>query len=97
MATHSVGTRFFAKVDKTSSRIGCWLWTGARSTGGYGCLSVGGKQALAHRFSYEMAHGPIPAGKLACHKCDVRCCVNPDHIFIGTHTDNARDRAAKGR
>jgi hypothetical protein len=72
---------------------GCWLWTGALFGSGYGAF----KRQHAHRFSWEMHYGPIPEGLLACHKCDVRCCVNPEHLFIGTYSDNANDMVRKGR
>lgn len=75
---------------------GCWLWTGAWSAKGYG--SVGHKsQNYAHRLSYETFVGPIPDGMLVCHKCDVRPCCNPDHLFVGTIDDNQKDSARKGR
>lgn len=88
--------RFWAKVEKSPD--GCWLWTGALGTHGYGvfCLSPG-RVVLAHRYAYEQLIGSIPEGMFACHKCDVRPCVRPDHIFIGDVTANNRDMAQKRR
>lgn len=76
---------------------GCWIWTGALNAQGYGVLGVYGKVIRAHRFSWELVNGPIPRGLCALHKCDVRACVNPDHIFLGTMQDNSTDMVQKGR
>jgi hypothetical protein len=82
---------------------GCWLWVGSlNSSDGYGKVEYGGraprrKKELAHRFVYKLAFGPIPPGMVVCHKCDVTCCVNPNHLFVGTVGDNNRDRNRKGR
>lgn len=79
---------------------GCWLWTGgtnASASRGYGVFFFRKKSSQAHRVSYTLFRGEIPEGMHACHKCDVRLCVNPDHIFIGTRSDNMRDCVAKGR
>jgi hypothetical protein len=76
---------------------GCWLWLGSLNLKGYGRLMIKKKSVLAHRFSWEHHNGPISKGLLVCHKCDTPSCVNPDHLFIGTHADNLRDMRNKGR
>lgn len=75
---------------------GCWLWPKPNGDG-YGKLIVGGKIRKAHRVAWEFFCGPIPEGLHVLHRCDVPLCVNPDHLFLGTHQDNMDDRKAKGR
>jgi hypothetical protein len=88
--------RFWARVRKGD---GCWIFSGGNRGKGYKHLCSGGKaRVAAHRFSWELAHGQkIPDGMLVCHTCDVRACVRPDHLFLGTHKDNHRDMMQKGR
>lgn len=76
---------------------GCWLWSGGCGGNGYGYFSSGGKSIRAHRAVYELLVGIIGKGLCLCHKCDNRLCVNPEHMFVGTHSDNMRDMAQKKR
>ena len=76
---------------------GCWLWLGSVSPDGYGRVIIGGKKVLAHRVAWEQVRGPIPQGMCVCHKCDTPACVNPSHLWLGTHTENMRDMSLKGR
>jgi hypothetical protein len=92
----SVEQRFWEKVRKSE---GCWEWIAAKHDAfGYGVLSVGRKPRLAHRLSWEFAHGsPPPKGFQVCHRCDNPPCVRPDHLFLGTARDNSQDMITKGR
>lgn len=89
--------RFFLSVYPEPN-TGCWLWGGGpKNNARYGTISVSGKDIPAHRFSYQMHYGKIPTGMHVCHKCDVTFCVNPEHLFLGTHRDNMHDMSVKGR
>lgn len=95
MKGESTEERFFSKVDKDISN-GCWLWTGGMDTSGYGVFYYEGKLHRAHRVSLILAEVEV-GDLLVCHKCDIRNCVNPDHLFLGTQSDNIQDMVKKGR
>lgn len=79
--------RFWAKVQKTE---GCWLWTSQIEAKGYGRFRFNGRPVLAHRFSYELAYGPIPSGMEIDHLCRTRHCIKPEHLEAISHIDNLR-------
>jgi transposase-like protein len=93
-----VEERFWERVEKTDS---CWLWKGTILPSGYGRLTSGSRRkgtyvvTSAHRLSYELHHGAVPTGKNVLHRCDVKHCVNPAHLYVGTAKDNADDRHAR--
>lgn len=91
----TVSDRLWAQVQKSD---GCWLWTGAKNSSGYGSMAGGQyRSTLVHRVVWQMTHGKlIPKGMCICHRCDVKLCVRPDHLFLGTYSDNQRDLVAKG-
>lgn len=88
-------------MDERNYRIdpktNCWNWTRNIGKNGYGRLMINYVSIYAHRYSYQLHKGDIPKGLFVCHSCDNRRCVNPNHLWIGTHTDNVRDMFSKGR
>ena len=86
-----------AQASIPVTECGCWIWCMHIDEIGYGTLRVNGKMAKAHRASWVAHRGAIPPQTKVLHRCDVRCCVNPDHLFLGSQADNVRDMVTKGR
>ena len=89
-----IADRFWEKVQKSD---GCWLWQAGLNNSGYGWIRSGARPELAHRVSWRLTFGEIPNGLCVLHKCDVRRCVRPDHLFLGTVGDNNADCVKKHR
>ena len=87
--------RFWAKVSTKGD--GCWEYMGARNTSGYGWMMRDSKNVAAHRHSWQLSVGPIPPHKHVLHRCDNPACVRPEHLYLGDHAQNMRDRADRRR
>jgi hypothetical protein len=88
--------RFEEKMD-VDPATGCWIWNANKYRDGYGQIKFCGKPVRAHRLAWELYFGPVPRNMQVLHQCDVPLCVNPAHLFLGTHQDNMRDKVKKGR
>jgi len=91
--------RFESRIERITE-TGCWIWVGSLIGKDYPQLPSGRRLievTHAHRYSYLYFIGPIPEGMQVCHRCDITCCVNPYHLFLGTQQDNEDDKMRKGR
>ncbi len=94
-STADIKKRFWAKVNKTES---CWIWTASKNKAGYGFFWPTAERWIgAHRYSYYLANGKFDQMKFVCHSCDNPSCVNPNHLFLGSNSDNIKDASIKGR
>lgn len=94
--TPEIIARFKAKVSRGTRRQ-CWPWTAGTQNAGYGTFHIGKVTYSAHRVAWELVRGPIPQGGQICHRCDNPRCCNPEHLFLGSHAANMRDKKLKGR
>ncbi len=89
--------RRLGKAIEVNPKSGCWEWQQSHNGIGYGTLTINKKRKYAHRLAFELVCGSIPSGLMLCHKCDNPSCINPEHLFLGTQTENMKDCSIKGR
>lgn len=90
-------SRFWAKVDKKVGQNGCWLWTGYLNQDGYGRIWIETRMVMAHRVAYAITNSDVPENLSVCHSCDNPGCVNPEHLWLGSHLENMTDMYQKKR
>ena len=90
----SIEEKFWSNVEKTD---GCWLWTGYSDKDGYGVLVYEGKFYRCPSFSLKLDGRPVPKGRFACHTCDTPACVKPEHLYVGTPSQNVQDALSRNR
>lgn len=97
MARMNPVDRFMRQVEPIPI-VGCWVWTGAITGEGYGQVMIDGRREKAHRAALKLLRGfDVASDRFVLHRCDVPACVNPEHLYVGTQSDNASDRERRGR
>lgn len=95
--TMQIAKERITKTGYTIDTNGCWIWEGTKLDNGYGQISIEGKRFSPHRLAWQFVNGEIPEGMFICHSCDVRSCINPEHLFLGSSDDNINDMISKNR
>jgi predicted XRE-type DNA-binding protein len=96
ISIESIRERFWSGVDIRSDDE-CWNWIRSIGSAGSGVFTIRRKNISAYKMAWELTYGDVPEGKILCHICDNRKCCNPNHLYVGTHKENAEDRKNRGR